>query len=158
MRAPLQINNITCVTNQEYTWTQSAITSAKRESDLAGYIPFNAGSTILASASISWSWGVAHLTRDCSDLSLELQWSSKGYFNNHFEAEANQDWIQSRSHTCLVASALSIALTLPLQNCIHRSLQYKCQTLQTLGRYSQMIQILQLKPAVTGQLVNTWNK
>ena len=46
--------------------------SAKRESDFAGYMPFKAGSTILAKASISWSWGVAHLTSDCSDLTREL--------------------------------------------------------------------------------------
>lgn len=35
-------------------------------------MPFKAGSTILASASMSCSWGVAHLTKDCSDLGLEL--------------------------------------------------------------------------------------
>ncbi len=41
------------ITKQEYTRTQSAIMSVKQESDLAGYMPFSAGSTILASASIS---------------------------------------------------------------------------------------------------------
>ena len=46
--------------------------SAKRDKDFAGYMPFRAGSTIFANASISWSWGVAHLTSDCSDLTLEL--------------------------------------------------------------------------------------
>lgn len=46
--------------------------SAKRDRDFAGYMPFKAGSTILANASISCSCGVAHLTRDCSDLGLEL--------------------------------------------------------------------------------------
>jgi hypothetical protein len=46
--------------------------SAKRERDFAGYMPFREGSTIFARASISWSWGVAHLTSDCSDLALEL--------------------------------------------------------------------------------------
>ncbi len=54
------------------TWTHKAIISAKRESDLAGQIPFNAGSTILASASMSCSCGVAHLTSDCSALGREL--------------------------------------------------------------------------------------
>ena len=51
--------------------------SAKRESDFAGYSPSMAGSTILASRSMSWSCGVAHRTRDCSDLSLELQNTSR---------------------------------------------------------------------------------
>ena len=46
--------------------------SAKRERDFAAYIPLRAESTILAKASISCSWGVAHLTSDCSDLTLEL--------------------------------------------------------------------------------------
>lgn len=46
--------------------------SAKRDRDFAGYIPFKVGSTIFAKASISCSWGVAHLTSDCSDLTLEL--------------------------------------------------------------------------------------
>lgn len=59
------------------TWTHRAIMSAKRERDFAGYIPFNDVSTILDNASISWSWGVAHLTRDCSDLTLELKDASK---------------------------------------------------------------------------------
>lgn len=57
----------------KFTWTQSAIMSAKRERDFAGYMPFKAGSTILAKASISCNWGVAHLTSDCSDLTLELK-------------------------------------------------------------------------------------
>lgn len=46
--------------------------SANRDKDFAGYMPFRAGSTIFAKASISWSCGVAHLTSDCSDLTLEL--------------------------------------------------------------------------------------
>jgi len=46
--------------------------SAKRDSDFAGYMPFKVGSTIFAKASISWSWGVAHLTSDCSDRIREL--------------------------------------------------------------------------------------
>ena len=46
--------------------------SAKRDKDFAGYMPFKEGSTIFAKASISWSWGVAHLTSDCSVLTLEL--------------------------------------------------------------------------------------
>jgi hypothetical protein len=61
-----------CICSTNSTWTQMAIMSAKRERDLAGYSPSSAGSTILASRSMSWSCGVAHLTRDCSDLSLEL--------------------------------------------------------------------------------------
>lgn len=36
-------------------------------------MPFKAGSTILAKASISCNCGVAHLTSDCSDLTLELK-------------------------------------------------------------------------------------
>jgi hypothetical protein len=47
--------------------------SAKRDNDFAGYIPFKQGSTILDKASISWSCGVAHLTSDCSALTLELK-------------------------------------------------------------------------------------
>lgn len=54
------------------TCTQRAITSAKRDRDLTGYNPFSVGSTILANASMSWSWGVAHRTKDCSCLALEL--------------------------------------------------------------------------------------
>ena len=46
--------------------------SAKRDSDLAGYMPLSEGSTILDKASISCSCGVAHLTNDCSALVLEL--------------------------------------------------------------------------------------
>ena len=46
--------------------------SAKRDKDFAGYMPFKEESTIFAKASISWSWGVAHLTSDCSVLTLEL--------------------------------------------------------------------------------------
>lgn len=57
----------------DQTCTHSAIMSANRDKDLAGYIPIKEGSTILARASISWSWGVAHLTRDCSALGLVLQ-------------------------------------------------------------------------------------
>jgi hypothetical protein len=53
--------------------------SANRESDFAGYIPFNAGSTILASASMSCSCGVAHLTSDCSALGLVLQRKEKTF-------------------------------------------------------------------------------
>jgi hypothetical protein len=61
----------------ERTWTQRATISANRESDLAGYIPCNFESTILARASMSCSWGVAHRTRDCSDLGLVLQCSRR---------------------------------------------------------------------------------
>lgn len=55
------------------TCTHTAITSAKRETDLGGYSPRKAGSTIFPNASISWSCGVAHRTRDCSNLGFELQ-------------------------------------------------------------------------------------
>ena len=48
------------------------MTSANLERALTGYSPSRAGSAILANASISWSWGVAHPTKDCSDLGLEL--------------------------------------------------------------------------------------
>ena len=60
--------------SQKYviTWTQSAITSANRERDLTGYSPWSSGSTILVNALMSWSWGVAHRTKDCSVLGLEL--------------------------------------------------------------------------------------
>lgn len=57
---------------KKFTWTQRAMTSANLDKDLAGYMPLSEGSTILANKSISWSWGVAHLTSDCSDLTLEL--------------------------------------------------------------------------------------
>jgi hypothetical protein len=40
-------------------------------------MPFNAGSTILVSASMSCSWGVAHLTSDCSALFLVLHREGK---------------------------------------------------------------------------------
>lgn len=50
----------------DFTWTQREIMSAKRDRDLAVYCPSIAGSTILDSASMSCSWGMAHLTRDCS--------------------------------------------------------------------------------------------
>jgi len=49
-----------------------AMMSAKRDKDFAAYMPLSTGSTIFAKASISWSCGVAHLTSDCSDLTLEL--------------------------------------------------------------------------------------
>lgn len=55
------------------TCTQRATISANRESDLEGYNPRKAGSTIFSSASISWSCGVAHRTRLCSSLGLELK-------------------------------------------------------------------------------------
>lgn len=55
------------------TCTQRAMISANRESDLGGYKPRKAGSTICSSESISWSCGVAHRTRHCSDLGLELK-------------------------------------------------------------------------------------
>ena len=45
-------------------------------------MPFKAGSTILASASMSCSWGVAHLTKDCSDLGLELMKVKDAQTNN----------------------------------------------------------------------------
>lgn len=48
------------------TWTHRAIMSAKCDKDLAGYSLLRAGSTILDNASMSWSWGIAHLTRNCS--------------------------------------------------------------------------------------------
>jgi hypothetical protein len=55
--------------------------SANRDNDFAGYIPFNAGSTILASASMSCSCGVAHLTSDCSALGLVLQRKEETIYN-----------------------------------------------------------------------------
>lgn len=63
--------------------------SANRERDLTGYIPLSAGSTILANASMSHSWGVDHLTRDCSDPALELNIIEKN-------KEVNQSKIKPR--------------------------------------------------------------
>lgn len=62
---------------RDFTWTQRAMMSAKRDKDFAAYMPLSEGSTIFARASISWSWGVAHLTKDCSDLTLELELTGK---------------------------------------------------------------------------------
>lgn len=62
--------------NSGSDWTQSAIASAKRESDFEGYSPWSAGSTIWSKASMSCSWGVAHPTSDCSDRGRDL---SKGF-------------------------------------------------------------------------------
>lgn len=60
------------------TWTQRAIISANRDNDLGGYSPRKAGSTILPNASMSWSCGVAHCARHCSDFGFELK-TRKGY-------------------------------------------------------------------------------
>lgn len=57
--------------------------SANRERDFAAYMPLRAGSTIFANESISWSWGVAHLTSDCSDLTLELKIYLKNEKGSH---------------------------------------------------------------------------
>lgn len=70
------------------TWTHREIMSAKCDNDLAGYSPFRDGSTILDKASMSWSWGIAHLTRNCSArlrvlviISRKIKVSSK---NKHY--------------------------------------------------------------------------
>ena len=55
------------------TCTHTAIISANRDTALGGYSPRRAGSTIFPNASISWSCGVAHRTRDCSNLGFELK-------------------------------------------------------------------------------------
>lgn len=47
--------------------------SAKRDKDFLGYSPFKEGSTIFDNASMSWSWGIAHLTKNCSARGSELQ-------------------------------------------------------------------------------------
>ena len=48
------------------TWTHREMISAKFDKDLAEYSPLTAGSTIFDNVSMSWSWGIAHLTRKCS--------------------------------------------------------------------------------------------
>lgn len=60
-------------TDNFFTWTHRAMASAKRDRDLDGYSPCSAGSTIWSSASMSCSWGVAHLTSDCSGRGRDLQ-------------------------------------------------------------------------------------
>lgn len=54
------------------TWTERAMISANRKSDLGGYSPRKAGSTIFSTASMSWRSGVAQRTRHCSAFGLEL--------------------------------------------------------------------------------------
>jgi hypothetical protein len=59
------------------TCAQRAMISANRDTDFGGYSPRNAGSTIFSNESISCSCGVAHRTKHCSDLGLELQGSKE---------------------------------------------------------------------------------
>lgn len=99
----LSLNKIDWANHANYlepTWTHKAMMSAKRERDFAGYMPFKAGSTIFAKASISWSWGVAHLTRDCSDRTLELEsnfkwegkWKAHGNCQHIINQKETQNW------------------------------------------------------------------
>lgn len=54
------------------TCTQRKIMSANRDKDFAVYSPLIEASTIFHKASMSWSWGIAHLTRNCSPLLRSL--------------------------------------------------------------------------------------
>lgn len=135
--------------------------SAKRDKDFAGYMPLRAGSTIFANASISWSWGVAHLTSDCSDLALELnnrRCEGRGklyrYINikkmkklpKRFKEHKHVFSVMYDSFTCPAAFCQSKAPTSPLQNCTHHFLQCISLTGQIQVRYNQMNQPFELKP------------
>ena len=145
------------------TWTQRAITSANRERDLTGYNPFIAGSTILANASISWSWGVAHRTKDCSDLGLELSWNVLQSGDRHYyiyiisiSAEyCSKTWEQTKKKT--INSPIkwfpsaekfqhdnSKAVDITFQSILTRQGNFRC----IISRSNIMIQYLNVRPRV----------
>ena len=75
------------------TCTHEEIISAKRDNDFIGYAPFSEGSTILANASISCSWGTAHLTRNCSPRGRDLD----TFFSENWEEIFSRNSINSHN-------------------------------------------------------------
>lgn len=128
------------------TCTHNATMSANRESDLTGYIPCKEESTMLANASISWSWGIAHLTNDCSPLSLVLHHSEIRILyvaiasfleRKKKQKEKERKTNTTRWPTCPKAFFLSIVLTSQHRNCKHHFAMYEFQTWWTLGHGTQ---------------------
>lgn len=132
------------------TWTQSAIASAKRESDFEGYSPWSAGSTIWSKASMSCSWGVAHPTSDCSDRGRDLQmfrqqgaiqFSSVQFrglcnsarFENLRKIEEKWWWCSVCVFTCQKVSGQSGALAWQHRSCTRHSSRSTGQTWSPQG-------------------------
>lgn len=119
------------------TWTQSAITSAKRERDLAGYMPFRAGSTIFANKSMSCSCGAAHRTSDCSDLALELKHTKCLTCRRHHTKSSRSLSGGFTGLTCPAACGRSTTPASRLRSWRRRSSRCKSRTWPTRGHYTR---------------------
>lgn len=132
------------------TWTHREIMSAKCDSDLMGYFPLREGSTILVKRSISCSWGIAHLTKNCSPRLRVLNMICRCV-----NWEKRHNYISSKGCRRLFTGHMTFCLLLvpasPRQNCKHHFGKCKSPT-QIQEHRSHML--LEVVPTTEK---NQWN-